>query len=181
MPLWTKRSPLWTRWMPISPTNGSITFRTPLSGSLSDSIELFAKKNSKKNNYSEKSLSKKIEHINERITEYFTALDETACKSCPHKAKCFKQGQRYKYRKICKDKYFQSLVRAKALFEENKQLYRRRQELNEHVFGSIKRQLGFPQLNVRTKQKVSGEVSLLFLGYNLKRAINIVGKSELIR
>ncbi len=59
--------------------------------------------------------------------------------------------------------------------------YRRRQELSEHVFGSVKRQLGFPMLNVCTKEKVEGEVSLLFLGYNLKRAINIIGNAELIQ
>ncbi len=119
----------------------------------------------------------KISNDTSKTTVY---ANKPVCASCPHKAKCFKQGKRYKYRKICKDKYFQSIVRANVLFEENKRLYRRRQELNEHVFGSIKRQLGFPQLNVRTKQKVSGEVSLLFLGYNLKRVINIVGKTDLI-
>lgn len=107
--------------------------------------------------------------------------NKSACKDCPNKAQCFKQGGRHDYRKINKDKYFQSLVKADALFEENKKLYHRRQELNEHVFGSIKRKLGFPQLNVRTKCKVEGEVSLLFLGYNLKRVINLIGTTELIK
>ena len=73
------------------------------------------------------------------------------------------------------------MVKADAIFKSLKKLYRRRQELNEPVFGCIKRQLGFPQLNVRTKRKVEGEVSLLFLGYNLKRVIKLIGNTELIR
>lgn len=51
----------------------------------------------------------------------------------------------------------------------------------EPVFGTIKRQLGFPQLNVRTKPKVSGKISLLFLGYNFKRVIKVMGRTELIQ
>ena len=115
---------------------------------------------------------------NAKVTVY---ANKAACRNCPHKSKCFKQGGKHNYRTINKDKYFQTLLKADTLFEENKVLYHRRQEIIEHVFGSIKRQLGFPQLNVRTKRKVAGEVSLLFLGYNFKRVINIIGNTELIR
>ncbi len=73
------------------------------------------------------------------------------------------------------------MYKADCIFAANKALYHTRQELSEHVFGSIKRQLGFPQLNVRTKVKVEGEVSLLFFGYNFKRVMKIIGKTELIR
>ena len=107
--------------------------------------------------------------------------NKTACKTCLYKSQCFKQNSRRKYRAINKDKHFQAMVKADAIFKVCKKLYRRRQELNEPVFGCIKRQLGFPQLNVRTKRKVEGEVSLLFLGYNLKRVINLIGNTELIK
>lgn len=107
--------------------------------------------------------------------------NKEACKSCPYKSQCFKQGGKYKYRRIVKDNNFKTLIKADRLFEKSKELYHIRQELSEHVFGSIKRQLGFPQLNVRTIPKVQGEVSLLFLGYNFKRVINIIGNTELIR
>ena len=107
--------------------------------------------------------------------------NRAACKSCPYKSQCFKQGNRRKHREINKDKFFKSMVKADAIFKSLKKLYRRRQELNEPVFGCIKRQLGFPQLNVRTKRKVEGEVSLLFLGYNLKRVIKLIGNTELIQ
>ena len=115
---------------------------------------------------------------NSKTTVY---ANKTACRSCPYKSKCFKQGGKHNYRSINKDKYFKTMYKVDCLFKYNKELYHRRQELSEHVFGSVKRQLGFPMLNVRTKQKVEGEVSLLFLGYNLKRAINIIGDVELIQ
>ena len=107
--------------------------------------------------------------------------NKEACRSCPYKSYCFKQGGKHKYRRIVKDTHFKTLLKADNIFKQAKEIYHNRQELSEHVFGSIKRQLGFPQLNVRTKQKVEGEVRLLFLGYNFKRAMNIIGKTELIR
>ena len=107
--------------------------------------------------------------------------NKEACRCCPYKSQCFKQGGKHKYRRIVKDTHFKTLLKADNIFKEAKEIYHNRQELSEHVFGSIKRQLGFPQLNVRTKQKVEGEVSLLFLGYNFKRVMNIIGKTELIR
>lgn len=105
----------------------------------------------------------------------------SACRSCPCRSKCFKQGGRYDFRRITKDKYFKTYRKADKIFKDNKELFHTRQELSEHVFGSIKKQLSFPQFNVRTKVKVEGEVSLLFLGYNFKRVMNIIGKEELIR
>lgn len=113
-----------------------------------------------------------------KITVY---ANKKACRECPYKSNCFKQGGKHNYRSIHKDKFFKTMLKADCIFAENKELYHRRQELSEHVFGSIKRQLGFPQLHVRTKPKVEGEISLLFLGYNLKRAINIIGNTELIK
>ena len=120
----------------------------------------------------------KISGENAKTTVY---ANKSACRSCPYKSICFKPDKRRNYKRINKDKFFKTFVKADMLFEENKKLYHRRQELNEHVFGSIKRQLGFPQLHVRTKRKVEGEVSLLFLGYNFKRVINLIGNAELIR
>lgn len=124
---------------------------------------------------------KMLSKISRDDAQKSTYANKNACRSCPYKTKCFKQGGKHNYRRLIKDKYFKTLRKADCIFELNKELYHIRQELSEHVFGSIKRQLGFPQLNVRTKVKVEGEVSLLFLGYNFKRVMNIIGKTELIR
>ncbi|MFC5980726.1 transposase, partial [Flavobacterium salmonis] len=62
----------------------------------------------------------------------------------------------------------------------NPQLYRKRQEINEHIFGTIKRQWGYNHTNLTGLEKVNGEHSLIMLVYNIKRSINILGVPELI-
>ena len=59
-------------------------------------------------------------------------------------------------------------------------MYRKRQEINEHIFGTIKRQWGYNHTNLTGLEKVNGEHSLIMLVYNIKRAINILGVADLI-
>ncbi|WP_395048162.1 transposase, partial [Flavobacterium sp.] len=65
-------------------------------------------------------------------------------------------------------------------YHENPQLYRKRQEINEHIFGTIKRQWGYNHTNLTGLEKVNGEHSLIMLVYNIKRSINILGVPDLI-
>ncbi|SHG47295.1 Transposase DDE domain-containing protein, partial [Flavobacterium segetis] len=65
-------------------------------------------------------------------------------------------------------------------YQENPQLYRTRQEINEHIFGTIKRQWGYNHTNLTGLEKVNGEHSLIMLVYNIKRSINILGVPDLI-
>lgn len=123
---------------------------------------------------------KELERISGEDVKTIVYANKGACRSCPYKDKCFKKDGKYKYRRINKDKYFKKMHKVDCLFKKHKEQYHKRQELSEPVFGSIKRALGFPMLNVRTKRKVEGEVSLLFLGYNLKRVINLIEKTKLI-
>ena len=64
---------------------------------------------------------------------------------------------------------------------ENPDYYRKRQQITEHQFGTLKRQRGYTHTNLRGKEKVLGEVGLLFIGYNLTRCISILGLSHLIK
>jgi hypothetical protein len=57
--------------------------------------------------------------------------------------------------------------------KENPQYYKQRQQLAEHPWGTIKRQRGFDHVLTRRKTNVLGEVSLVFIGYNLVRSIQI--------
>lgn len=57
----------------------------------------------------------------------------------------------------------------------NLELLARRQCLSEHPFGTVKRSLNGYYLLLRGKKKASAEMSLIFLAYNLRRAINISG------
>jgi hypothetical protein len=49
------------------------------------------------------------------------------------------------------------------------------------MFGTLKRQRGFTFTLMRGKEKVLGEVGLMFIGYNLSRCISIIGAEKLIR
>ena len=49
------------------------------------------------------------------------------------------------------------------------------QGLVEHPFGTLKRWFGWDHFLVRGFEKVRGEMSILVLGYNLTRVINILG------
>jgi len=61
---------------------------------------------------------------------------------------------------------------------QNKDYYKQRQQLAEHPWGTIKRQRGFDHVLTRGKTKVLGEVSLIFIGYNLTRCANITNGFE---
>jgi transposase len=55
-----------------------------------------------------------------------------------------------------------------------------RKKVVEHTFGTLKRAFGAPYLLLKGLKKVSGEVGLLLLSYNLRRALNILGVEALI-
>ncbi|MEX2410629.1 MAG: transposase, partial [Candidatus Paceibacterota bacterium] len=57
----------------------------------------------------------------------------------------------------------------------------KRQQITEHMFGTLKRQRGFTFTLLRGKEKVLGEVGLMFIGYNLSRCISVIGAEKLIR
>lgn len=62
----------------------------------------------------------------------------------------------------------------------NPEYYKKRQQVIEHQFGTLKRQWHFDYTLTRTKEKVLGEVYLAFTCYNLKRACSILGFETLI-
>lgn len=64
--------------------------------------------------------------------------------------------------------------------KEDKSKMKLRMCLSEHPFGTVKWHHGAYYLLCKGKEKVTGELGLSFLAYNLKRAINIVGVEALI-
>lgn len=67
-----------------------------------------------------------------------------------------------------------------SISADNPIRFRTRQEINEHIFGTIKRQWGYNHTNLTGLNKVNGEHSLIMLVYNIKRTINILGVPDLI-
>lgn len=63
---------------------------------------------------------------------------------------------------------------------DNKEKLKKRMCLSEHPFGTVKWYHGAHYFLCRGKEKVSGEMGLSFLAYNIKRAINMVGTRKII-
>lgn len=99
------------------------------------------------------------------------------CKECPVKHLC---TSRAGGREIDRSQYADAVEENNKRYHANAQLYRKRQEINEHIFGTIKRQWGYNHTNLTGLEKVNGEHSLIMLVYNIKRSINILGVPELI-
>ena len=100
-------------------------------------------------------------------------FNKTACINCPHKTECISGNA--KRRTITRSQYSKIYEETDKLFKENKALYKRRQQIVEHPFGTVKHTMNGRYFLVRTRRKVRTEVALLFLGYNLKRVVSILG------
>ena len=101
-----------------------------------------------------------------------------ACKKCEFKERCTKAK---KGRTICRHADQDFLDRIDSQTKRNIKKYKLRQMIVEHPFGTIKRGWGAYFFLTRRKVSVSAEISLSFLTYNLKRAINILGTEEILR
>lgn len=101
------------------------------------------------------------------------------CKECCVRDKCTKN--KVNGRAIDRTE-FADIVEANAKrVNENPGYYRQRQQITEHMFGTLKRQRDFTYTLLRGKGKFLGEVGLMFIGYNLSRCISIMGAEKLIR
>jgi transposase len=101
-----------------------------------------------------------------------------SCKGCPVNTLCTKSK---KGRVIERNENIEDTQRNKQAIENNNELYRRRQEIVEHPFGTIKRQWGFDYTLMKGKQKVDGEVGLIFISYLFRRLITILGINGLMK
>ena len=113
----------------------------------------------------------------ERDSYQFKKYRTPACKECPVKSLC---TSRKGGREIDRSQYADAVEENNKRYQENAQLYRKRQEINEHIFGTIKRQWGYNHINLTGLEKVNGEHSLIMLVYNIKRTMNILGVPDLI-
>lgn len=101
------------------------------------------------------------------------------CRDCINRSLC--TGSKTNGRYIDRSEYA-DIIKANAQRVRNDpEYYRLRQQITEHMFGTMKRQQGFTYTLVRSKEKVMGEVGLMFTGYNLCRCISVLGAEKLIR
>ena len=106
-------------------------------------------------------------------TYRFKRYTTPACKTCPAKAECSKAvcGKA-----IQRSEYQELVDNNKKRINENKELYRKRQAIVEHPYGTIKRQWGFSYiLTKKGIDRASADVGVIMTVYNLRRIINILG------
>jgi transposase len=104
--------------------------------------------------------------------------NKAACAGCPHIRECVtgKAG----FRTVSRGVHAETYEIADDIFKKHKELYKRRQEIVEHPFGTVKHTMNGRYFLLRGKQKVRVEVALLFLGYNLKRVLKVLGFNEMM-
>jgi len=107
-----------------------------------------------------------------------------ACKLCAYK--CTKEARGRRYQVPMDEADFSTayddmnLHIKQVRIAPNKEISSQRKSIVEHPFGTIKRNMDAGYCLTKGLKNVSGEFSLAFLAYNLKRAINILGSKKLI-
>lgn len=109
----------------------------------------------------------------------FQRYNTPECKTCTSRHLCT-QGKS-NGRDIDRSEHAGVIEANAKRVNENPGYYKKRQQITEHQFGTLKRQRGFTFTLVRGKEKVLGEVGLMFIGYNLSRCISVIGAEKLIK
>jgi hypothetical protein len=117
---------------------------------------------------------------NKQLARY---CNRKACGRCPHKCTTerWKTAERHmKQADFSKEFDDQGLHIRQIKIRADKNIVALRKCIAEHPFGTVKRALGIGYLLLRGKEKVTGEMSLAYLAFNMKRAINILGMARLL-
>jgi Transposase DDE domain len=103
----------------------------------------------------------------------------SACGACTERMLCTKNT---KGRLIERSEYAPYIEQNKVNIEANAAVYRKRQSIVEHPYGTIKRQWGFDYIITKKGMKrASADVGLMFTAYNLRRLLNIIDKNVLTK
>jgi transposase len=117
-------------------------------------------------------------HGRRSILISFKQYKTKACKTCSARLKCTRSKTG---RLIERSIYAENYEKNRKNKEEKEQLYKRRQAIAEHPFGTIKRQWGFSYiLTKRGMNRASADVGFMFISYNFRRIISILGKDRLM-
>jgi hypothetical protein len=109
----------------------------------------------------------------------FKQYKTKACKDCPMREQCTTAKINGKI--VQRSEYAQFIENNAKRITESGELYKKRQALVEHPFGTIKRQWGFDHIMTKKGiKRASADFGLIALAYNLKRMINIMGIKEVL-
>ena len=98
------------------------------------------------------------------------------CPRCPIKEKCTPSD----YRRVSRWEHQSVLDDMQTRLDHTPDSMRIRRQTVEHPFGTIKLWMGSAHFLTRTVSRVSTEMSLHVLAYNLKRVMKILGNEALI-
>jgi transposase len=100
------------------------------------------------------------------------------CLGCPmmHLCTALKGG-----RVIERSEYAEAVDQNNKRLKEHKETYLRRGQIVEHPFGTIKRWWGYSYTLLKGLKKVSADLGLVYLCYNLKRVMNILTLKTLMK
>ena len=122
---------------------------------------------------------------NERLTYRYTNEERgltlrrywtNACLTCAIKHRCTTG----KERRVTRWEHEHVLEAVQRRLDEHPEKMRQRRETVEHPFGTIKARMGATHFLMKTLKRVSTEMALHVLAYNLTRVINIFGTGPLI-
>ena len=170
-----------------------------------DSFKIRAQ-NSLKNNFNRKKIDRHIEYIDNKIEEYEKQIEqaEEEEKQEIEDKISYQQQKKDKYEKLeeelqnsgksqisLTDPDAKSVILHKNIINvgyniqaasdaKHKLLMTQRQAIVEHPYGTIKRQWGFNYiLTKKGIKRASADAGLMFVAYNIRRIMNILGKDEL--
>ena len=98
------------------------------------------------------------------------------CPTCPLQSRCTTS----KYRRVARWEHEYVVEAVEARLEQEPERMRVRRSTAEHPFGTLKCWMGYTHFLTKTIPKVSTEMSLHVLAYNMKRVMNILGPQRLI-
>lgn len=131
--------------------------------------------------------------------------NKTACRHCRYRNQCYKGKNEWKEIDFNKDTlekpnrnwlettedhgkpekksrkgHYEIRKIVRLVLKPDRQKMNQRMCLSEHPFGTIKRAMNAGYYLLRGNRKVDGETALICLGYNLKRAMNLLGYQKMM-
>jgi transposase len=108
---------------------------------------------------------------------WFKQYKTKACRKCPLRSSCTRSE---KERLIQRSEYADYYEANRINVQKKEHLYKKRQAIVEHPYGTIKRQWGFNYiLTKKGMVRAGSDVGLMFIAYNLRRIGNILTKNAL--
>ena len=115
-----------------------------------------------------------------RVQHY--KLPFAVCNACPDKLECAGAKLKNRHGQVIERNEYEPYIEDNVeRVKLNPELYRQRQSIVEHPYGTIKRAWGYDYTLLKGIEKVAGEFATIFTIYNLRRVMSILGIEELIK